>query len=51
MSVGANILPVFEQLGMLEDIIKISLPVKEQHLYEASMKKLGSLTMKDYKDM
>ncbi|KAF9355375.1 hypothetical protein BGX34_010500, partial [Mortierella sp. NVP85] len=51
MSVGANILPVFEQLGMLEDIIKISLPVKEQHLYEASMKKIGSLTMKDYKEI
>lgn len=51
MSMGANILPVFEQLGMLEEIKKISFPVYEQHLFEANMKKSGSLSMKDYKDM
>ncbi|KAG0004562.1 hypothetical protein BGZ65_000127 [Modicella reniformis] len=51
MSLGANILPVFEQLGILEDVKNISLPVYEQRLYEASMKRSGALTMKDYKDI
>jgi hypothetical protein len=51
MSIGANILPVFEQLGLLDEIKKFSYPVYEQNLFEANMKKSGSLTMKDYKDM
>ncbi|KAG0236607.1 hypothetical protein BGX31_003863 [Mortierella sp. GBA43] len=51
MSIGANILPVFEQLGLLDEIKKFSYPVYEQNLFEASMRKSGSLTMKDYKDI
>lgn len=51
MSLGANILPVFEQLGMLEEIKSISYPVYAQHLFEANMKKSGSLSMDNYRDM
>ncbi|KAF8936834.1 hypothetical protein BGZ58_003639 [Dissophora ornata] len=49
LSLGANILPVFEQLGMLQDIIDISYPVLSQVLYDANMKQIGKMSMKDYK--
>ncbi|KAG0262152.1 hypothetical protein BG011_000272 [Mortierella polycephala] len=46
---GPNILPVFEQLGLLEEIIKIASPVPSSDVYNIEMKKLGSITMKDIK--
>ncbi|KAI7824105.1 hypothetical protein BC939DRAFT_450580 [Gamsiella multidivaricata] len=50
LSLGANILPVFEQLGLLEEIERISLPVYEQKLYDGNMKNIGSMTMREYKE-
>ncbi|KAF9349129.1 hypothetical protein BGX26_012535 [Mortierella sp. AD094] len=37
MSLGANILPVFEQLGIYEDLLKISLPCSQMELYKEDM--------------
>ncbi|KAF9091676.1 hypothetical protein BGX27_001990, partial [Mortierella sp. AM989] len=43
MVAGPNILPVFEQLGLLEDIEKISKPLKCLNIYTGDMEKLGSI--------
>jgi hypothetical protein len=42
---------VFEQLGMLDELKKISLPIYEQQLYDANMQKVASMTMKNYKEV
>ncbi|KAI1308396.1 hypothetical protein EDD11_004325 [Mortierella claussenii] len=49
MGLGPNILPVFEQLCLLEEIEKISLPSAEMHVFNASMKKLGTMGMNGLK--
>ncbi|KAF9348649.1 hypothetical protein BGX26_012964 [Mortierella sp. AD094] len=43
MVTGPNILPVFEQLGLLEEIEKISKPLKCLNIYSGDMTKLGSV--------
>ncbi|KAF9350388.1 hypothetical protein BGX26_011423 [Mortierella sp. AD094] len=42
MTLGANILPVFEQLGLLEDIMKLSTIYKTMKLYHADMTEMMS---------
>ncbi|KAF9964528.1 hypothetical protein BGZ70_006325, partial [Mortierella alpina] len=51
MSLSANILPVFEQLGLLEELEKFSLPCPSHDLYDGNLQKLGSVHMKCEKDM
>ncbi|KAF9430684.1 hypothetical protein BGZ76_000745 [Entomortierella beljakovae] len=43
MVTGPNILPVFEQLGLLEEVEKISKPLKCLNIYGENMNKLGSV--------
>ncbi|KAG0266140.1 hypothetical protein BG011_003127 [Mortierella polycephala] len=49
MSFGVNILPFFEQIGLLDDILQISMPVRTLDLYDANMKPVGNIGMKDWK--
>ena len=43
MVTGPNILPVFEQLGLLEQVEKISKPLKCLDIYNGSLDKLGTV--------
>ncbi|KAF9352368.1 hypothetical protein BGX26_009813 [Mortierella sp. AD094] len=43
MTLGPNILPVFEQLGMLEELKKISHPCPTLNVYNSKLEKLGCL--------
>ncbi|KAF9906711.1 hypothetical protein EC991_000373 [Linnemannia zychae] len=49
MSINANILPVFEQLGLLEEVQNISLRNRWTSLYDHKMKQIGKVGMEDYK--
>ncbi|KAF9576453.1 hypothetical protein EC968_008748 [Mortierella alpina] len=51
MSLSANILPVFEQLGLMEELEKFSLPCPSHDLYNGKLQKLGSVHMKHEKDI
>ncbi|KAF9994714.1 hypothetical protein BGZ79_000497 [Entomortierella chlamydospora] len=42
MSIGPNILPMFEQIGMLDEIMKLSLPGKAMEFYSEDV---GGLTL------
>ncbi|GJJ77373.1 hypothetical protein EMPS_09732 [Entomortierella parvispora] len=41
MSLGSNILAVFEQLGIYDELIDISLPMMGMTLYKENMEKIG----------
>ncbi|KAF9365081.1 hypothetical protein BGX34_011421, partial [Mortierella sp. NVP85] len=43
MVTGPNILPVFEQLGLLEQVQKIAKPLKCLNIYNGSLDKLGTV--------
>ena len=45
MTLAANILPVFEQLGLLDEIYKISKPCPSLNFYGAKVEKIGSITL------
>ncbi|KAG0049879.1 hypothetical protein BGZ83_005310 [Gryganskiella cystojenkinii] len=49
MALNANILPVFEQLGIYEEFKKISLPCKSLELMYGSMQKIASVGTIDEK--
>jgi len=41
MSLGNNILAVFEQLGFYDELIDISLPMMSMTLYKENMEQIG----------
>lgn len=41
MSVNVNILPVFEQLGLFEELMQISFTSPGMHIYNENMKKIA----------
>ncbi|KAF9355358.1 hypothetical protein BGX26_006674 [Mortierella sp. AD094] len=43
IALGGNILPVFEQLGMYEELKSISLPQVSVEFYDAKLNELGSV--------
>ncbi|KAF9090100.1 hypothetical protein BGX29_011675 [Mortierella sp. GBA35] len=49
MSIGPNILPVLEQLGLLEEIEAISFPNYNSTLFNTKMKPLAKIGLDDYK--
>jgi len=55
MVLGSTILPVFEQLGLLEDLERFSVPFKSTTLHsekaDGKLKQLAILGMKNEKDM
>ncbi|KAF9090971.1 hypothetical protein BGX27_002108 [Mortierella sp. AM989] len=50
MTLNACIFPVFEQLGLLDDLMKIASPFKTVDLFHADMKKIGSSDMSHLKE-
>ncbi|KAG0231042.1 hypothetical protein BGX31_005654 [Mortierella sp. GBA43] len=51
MSLGASILPVFEQLGLLEEIKKISFPCRTVDMYDRKLKNIGSIDQRSHKTL
>ncbi|KAF9115432.1 hypothetical protein BGX27_007807 [Mortierella sp. AM989] len=45
MSLGANILPVFEQLGIYEDLLKISFPCSYMEMYTEDMTPISKMNI------
>lgn len=50
MTMGGNVLPIFEQLGLFQELQKISHPLWNLDLYNANMEKTGSIQRKGLKD-
>ncbi|KAF9193304.1 hypothetical protein BGZ50_007564 [Haplosporangium sp. Z 11] len=51
LSLNANILPVFEQLDLLEDLKKFSMTCTSMDLFEPSRKKIASMAMHNYEEI
>lgn len=45
MSLGASVLPIFEQLGMLEELKTFALPCHTAEVYNDKTEKLGYFDM------
>lgn len=45
MALGPSILPVFEQLGLLEDLKTFAQPIYSVDMYTEQIEKLGSVDM------
>ncbi|KAI1316803.1 hypothetical protein EDD11_009469 [Mortierella claussenii] len=50
MGFGANTLPILQQLGLLEEVLKISYPCHTVEMYDSHMKKLGGFDFDRYKE-
>lgn len=46
MGLNAGILPVFEQLGLYEELKAISLPNRGAEILNSNMEKIGSISSK-----
>lgn len=51
MVLGSSVLSVFEQLGILEEFYKFSLPTKQVDFYDEKLKKLATVSMEDEERM
>lgn len=51
MSMGASTMAAFDQLGMLDDLMKISLPCPSIDMYHENMKPIGSMDFRGAKEM
>ncbi|KAG0001278.1 hypothetical protein BGZ65_003629, partial [Modicella reniformis] len=51
MALGPSILPVFEQLGLLEELKKIALPCPVAEMYTNEIEKLGTIDMSDHEKL
>ncbi|KAF9354931.1 hypothetical protein BGX34_010753 [Mortierella sp. NVP85] len=49
MTLGPTILPAFEQLGLLEEIEKMSLPCNSLDMYNEHMERLGAIDLTGHK--
>ncbi|KAG0001638.1 hypothetical protein BGZ65_003311, partial [Modicella reniformis] len=49
MSIGPGILPVFEQLGLLEEIQRVSVPCPALNFYTSDMTKIGATILESHK--
>jgi len=50
MTFNANILPVFEQLGLLEEVQKISLPGFSMNIYNHKIERIGFVDGRLYRE-
>ncbi|KAG0049038.1 hypothetical protein BGZ83_006114 [Gryganskiella cystojenkinii] len=50
MTLGANILPVFEQLGIYEEFVKLALPIHTMDMYNEDLSTIGSMDSKPHKE-
>lgn len=51
MSINANILPVFEQLGLLAEVQNISLRNHGSSLFNSKMKEIGKVGIPNYQEL
>ncbi|KAG0247439.1 hypothetical protein BG011_001472, partial [Mortierella polycephala] len=51
LSLGPNILPVFEQLGLMNELAQISLPISSTDVYDKDLNKLGSIVLRGQKQI
>lgn len=51
MSLNGNILALFDQLDLLEDVMKISLINRSTSLYNEKLEKIAEVGVSDYKDL
>ncbi|KAF9111272.1 hypothetical protein BGX27_005164 [Mortierella sp. AM989] len=50
ITLGATILPVFEQLGLLDELHSVSLPLITAELYNANIQKIGGVDGSNHKE-
>ncbi|KAF9985077.1 hypothetical protein BGZ75_003371 [Mortierella antarctica] len=50
MGFGANILPVFEQLGLLDELLKVSYPCPGVDMYDPQLNILGGFEFEQYRE-
>ncbi|KAF9189623.1 hypothetical protein BGZ50_000651 [Haplosporangium sp. Z 11] len=51
ISLNANILPVFEQLGMMDEMLAISYPCYSMNMYQGDMTPIAHVKMKGLKEL
>ncbi|KAG0015450.1 hypothetical protein BGZ82_001400 [Podila clonocystis] len=51
MSCSPNVLPFFEQLGLIDEIKEFSFPIDSMDMYEESLKRIGSIDGKSFNEM
>ncbi|KAG0198647.1 hypothetical protein BGX28_007910, partial [Mortierella sp. GBA30] len=51
MALSANILPVFEQTGIYEELLSFAKPINSIRFMNSALKKLGDITGQDEKDL
>ncbi|KAG0257433.1 hypothetical protein BG011_003953 [Mortierella polycephala] len=51
MSLNANILPVFEQLGLFDELLEISFPIYSTNMYKEDMELIADISMDGLKDL
>ncbi len=50
MGFGANILPVFEQLGLLDELLKVSYPCPSVDMFDPQLNILGGFEFEQYRE-
>ncbi|KAF9278481.1 hypothetical protein BGZ68_008530 [Mortierella alpina] len=50
LGLGANILPIFEQLGLLDQLMKIALPCPGINFYDQNLSPMGGFDISKYKE-
>ena len=50
MSIGPNIMPLLEQLDILDELRKVSLPATTMDLYSEDMSMIGSMLGTEYQE-
>lgn len=51
MALGVNVLPILQQLDLLEELQRISKPILATNMYREDMKKLGAFEVKESTEM
>ncbi|KAG0340665.1 hypothetical protein BG004_006330 [Podila humilis] len=51
LSISSNILPVLEQLGLLEDVEKFSYPISSLDMFHESLQSIGTIDLSSFNDI
>ncbi|KAG0049271.1 hypothetical protein BGZ83_005912 [Gryganskiella cystojenkinii] len=51
LTIGPNMLPVFEQLGIFDELMRISLPMYSMDIYNEDMSMIGMVEFKAFEDV
>lgn len=50
MAFDSRILAVFEQLSMLDEVLKMSLPCRSLNIYDSKLQLMGGFDLSEYKN-